>query len=79
METVTEKGTHTSEHGLKKIGSPVVTGDCVLLLHNTSTKAYQCNDWNILMSTRHKESLTCFLTDLIDIEPISNHADKLLF
>ena len=53
-EIATEKGAHTIEHGLKKICFQVMRGDRVVLLQNTSKKAYQCNWWNVLMSTRLK-------------------------
>ena len=58
LETAREKGAHTIEHGLKKICFQVMRGDRVVLLQNTSKKAYQCNWWNVLMSTRLKESIT---------------------
>ena len=43
LETAREKGAHTIEHGLKKICFQVMRGDRVILLQNTSKKAYQCN------------------------------------
>ena len=58
LETATEKIAHTNEHGLKKICFLVMKGDCVVWLQNTFKKAYQCNGWIFLMSTRLKESIT---------------------
>ena len=43
METATKKGAQIIEHGLKKISSQVVKKDSVILLENTSTKAFQFN------------------------------------